>query len=60
MEGDANYFTRRANEERIAAMKAAHPNARHSHLEMAERYDELATSIASHQLRYGPPEAAIS
>lgn len=53
MEGDASYFSRRAGEERIAAMKAAHPRARSSHLEMAERYAELAGAIASHQLRVG-------
>jgi hypothetical protein len=48
MEGDAVYFSRRANEERSAAMKAAHPNARQSHLELAARYDELASAIAAH------------
>lgn len=54
MEGDAAYFSRRANEERVAAMKAAHPRARQSHLVMAERYDEFAGAIASHQrLRVG-------
>lgn len=42
MQGDWIYFTRRANEERVAAMKAAHPSARRSHLELAERYNELA------------------
>jgi hypothetical protein len=42
MEKDANYFRRRAAEERVAAMKAAHSAARRAHLEMAERYDDLA------------------
>jgi hypothetical protein len=50
MEGDAAYFARRAREERIAAMKAAHPNAREAHLDMARRYHELASAIASHEL----------
>jgi hypothetical protein len=50
MKGDANYFSRRANEERVAAMKAAHPSARRSHLEMAERYAELASAISAYQL----------
>ena len=54
MEGDANYFSRRANEERVAAMKAAHPGARSAHLQMASRYDELASAIASHELPPGP------
>ena len=51
MEGDANYFIRRANEERLAAMKAAHPSARQAHLKMAERYDEMASGIAEYQLQ---------
>jgi hypothetical protein len=37
--------TRRALDERTAAMRAVHPNARKAHLEMASRYDELAQSI---------------
>lgn len=48
MEADFNYFSRRAQEERIAAMKASNPAARRSHVEMAERYDELADSIERH------------
>lgn len=51
MEGDAIYLNRRASEERIAAMKAAHPNARRAHLEMARRYEELANAIAAQPLR---------
>ena len=46
MEGDATYFARRANEERAAALKAAHPTARRCHLELARRYDELAGAVA--------------
>jgi hypothetical protein len=49
VEGDAIYFGRRAKEERIAALKCTHPNARQSHLEMASRYDELANAIAVHE-----------
>jgi hypothetical protein len=49
MEGDASYFNRRANEERLAAMKAAHPKARGAHLRMASRYDELAIAITAYQ-----------
>ena len=44
-ESDASYFRRRAEEERAAADKATSGEARHAHLEMAERYDELARSI---------------
>jgi hypothetical protein len=48
MEGDVSYFIRRAHEERTAAMRAANPNVRRSHLEMATRYDELVKAIESH------------
>ena len=48
MESDAVYFGRRAKEERAAAMKATDPRAREAHLELAGRYDELATAISSH------------
>jgi len=40
----ATTIARRAREERAAAMKAARPEARKAHLEMAERYDDLATA----------------
>jgi hypothetical protein len=49
MEGDFVYFGRRALEERAAAMKAAHPAARQAHIDLAGRYDELASAIDSHQ-----------
>jgi hypothetical protein len=47
VEGDATYFGRRAKEERVAALKCIHPNARQCHLDMASRYDELANALAS-------------
>lgn len=47
MEGDASYFSRRASEERAAAMRAAHTAARQAHLDMARRYEEFATAIES-------------
>ena len=52
MEGDYIYFSRRAQEERRAAMKAPHPTARQAHLELADRYDDLAGAIAhnAHQI----------
>ena len=49
MECDAVYFRRRAQDERLAADKAGHETARRLHLEMADRYDELATAIDSRQ-----------
>lgn len=45
MEGDSVYFSRRAQAERDAASKAADDTARNIHLEMAERYDDLAAAI---------------
>jgi len=48
-ESDGSYFRRRAEEERAAADKAASDEARHAHLEMAERYDGLARSIDNHE-----------
>jgi hypothetical protein len=49
MNGDAEYFRRRSVEEKTAAMKAAHPNAREAHLQMAFRYDEFASALTSHE-----------
>ena len=47
MESNSVYFIRRAKEERVAAMKAAHPTARKSHRELAERYDKLAHEVGA-------------
>jgi hypothetical protein len=49
MESDAIYFDRRASEEKVAALKAGNANARHSHLTMAKRYEELARALEAHQ-----------
>ncbi len=53
MVGDAGYFARRASEEKAAAMKAIHPSARQAHLEIAERFQELARSISDHERALG-------
>lgn len=45
MESDSAFFTRRAREERFAATKAEHPQARKAHLQMAARYADLARAI---------------
>ena len=45
METDVVYFARRASEERLAASKATHELAAQSHLELAERFAELAAAI---------------
>jgi hypothetical protein len=48
MEADFIYFSRRAQEEREAAMRNPHPSARRAHIDMAQRYDELAQAIEKH------------
>ena len=45
METDLAYFIRRAAEERGAATRATHPTARAAHVEMAERYEDMARAI---------------
>ena len=47
MENNALYFSRRAAEERIAAIKADNQNARRAHLELAARYGDLTEAFAS-------------
>jgi hypothetical protein len=49
MNGDAEYFRRRALQERKAGMQAAHANAREAHLQMARRYEEFASALASNE-----------
>jgi hypothetical protein len=50
LECDHDYFLRRAAEEREAAEHAAHPIARLSHLELAERYDDVAAATSGRVL----------
>jgi hypothetical protein len=49
MQSDVAYLMRRASEERTAAMRAPHPNARQSHRELAARYQEMADAIIARQ-----------
>ena len=53
MEGDVVYFSRRAKEERSAASNASHATARQAHLDMANRYEELAAAIGARAHRLG-------
>ena len=53
MNDDAAYYSRRAREERAAALKAPHPNARQVHLDMAEAYEERLREIAADERRSG-------
>ena len=43
---DSQYFLRRSEEERAAAKRASDPRARHSHLDLAERYADAARTMA--------------
>jgi len=51
MDGDAVYFSRRRSEELLAATKAADPRARQAHLDLADRYEELAAIAPHRQMR---------
>src|SRR4051794_35426537 len=46
MESDHDYFLRRAAEEREAAERTAHPVARQSHLDLADRYEDVAAATS--------------
>ena len=45
METEQTYYARRAEAERSAAEIATDPRARHAHLDLAARFDLLATAI---------------
>lgn len=45
LEDDASYFRRRAAQERTVAFDAYDPRVRQVHLDMAERYDDLARAV---------------
>jgi hypothetical protein len=53
MEADHEYFERRATEERAAAAKAASPQARTAHFELAERYQDLAEALGEYRAKMG-------
>lgn len=53
MEGDVAYCSRRAREEREAAMAAGHPKARDAHLELARRFDEVASASTTRDQKLG-------
>ena len=56
----ADYFTRRAEQERLAADEARDPRARESHLELARRYDEAARGGYPANDRYPDPMGPAS
>ena len=51
MEADLVYFSRRAAEEKAAAASADHPTARQAHLDLADRYEDLARTISEVRAR---------
>ena len=60
MVSDQTYFASRAAAEAKAASKCTNEAARNAHRELAERYDELASSIAAHHIELGLDEKASS
>ena len=51
MIGDCDYFSRRAEEERKAAANTAHPNARQSHVDLADAYEKRARTLTAEERR---------
>ena len=47
------YFANRACEERAAARRAGDERARKAHLELANRYEDLSSAIASSERHLG-------
>ena len=47
----SDYFAERASEERRMAMASADPNVRAVHLDMAQRYSELAKGLGASPLK---------
>lgn len=45
MESDVSYFSRRASEERAAALQTPQAQVRQCHMEMAGRYEDLIAAI---------------
>jgi hypothetical protein len=48
---DGEYLRRRAQEEREAGMRAQHPSARRSHMQLADAYDVQARNLAAEERR---------
>jgi len=57
-ETDMDYFERRAREERLAAECATHPTARQAHLDLAERYEDMAAAVSKNVLYFETAVAA--
>ena len=59
MDSDASYFRRRADEEFAAASDAPSGHVRAVHIEMAERYSQLAAAIDEATDKLGPLPQAL-
>lgn len=55
----ADYFHRRAEEERVAAENAADERAAQSHRSLAARYDAKANGGPVHEVEEGPDEERV-
>jgi hypothetical protein len=53
MEGDVAYFAARAAEERVLSRTASHLHAREAHLQMAQRYEQMALAITTRPRKLG-------
>jgi hypothetical protein len=49
---DGQYFSQRATQEVTAAVRAAHPNARLAHLELARRYEQISQAVAQRKVAH--------
>lgn len=56
METQQTYYARRAVAERTAAEQATDARARHAHLDLAARFDLLATAVGEVDCRMRPDE----
>ena len=56
METQRTYYARRAAAERLAAEQSADARARHAHLDLAARFDLLATAIGEVDCALRPDE----
>jgi len=48
---DGEYFSGRARDEREAAMRAAHPRARQTHIDLADAYEARIRALVAAERR---------
>jgi len=59
MESQQSYYARRAGAERNAARRAKDARARHAHLDLAARFDQLAAVVGEVDREVGPEERPV-